>query len=215
MENGFILIIGANGSLGKPLSNKLTQIGYNCITPSSSILNLKDKSSIEKYIKTLPLIKGLVILAGKEPSQNLEQMEWDHLNDMISIHFKGVLWCIKSFKEKIVPGGFVITTSSVASRKGSYDPSYASMKSAIEGLTKTLVKDLSPNIRINSVAPGLVIDSKVYKGMTSDFKQNHINSTPLGKLADVEDILSAYLFLITNKHITGQIININGGQYNG
>ena len=32
---------------------------------------------------------------------------------------------------------------------------------------------------------------------------------------DIEDILSAYLFLITNKHITGQIININGGQYNG
>lgn len=215
MKNNNILVIGAGGSLGNPLCKKLTEIGYNCLTPTSSQVNLKNKLSIEDYAIKLPPLKGIIFLAGKEPSQNLKEIKWNHLEDMISIHFKGVLWCIKLFRKKITPNGFIITTSSVASRKGSYDPSYSSMKSAIEGLTKTLVRDLSPNIRINSVAPGLVENSKVYKGMTKDFIQNHLNSTPLNKLATTEDIISAYLFLINNKHITGQILNINGGQYNG
>lgn len=215
MNNSNILIVGASGSLGQPLCFKLKHLGYNCITPNSSTLDLKSKLSIENYSKKLPLLKGVIFLAGKEPSQNLKDMKWNHLEDMISIHFKGVLWCIKLFRKNLIKNSFIITTSSVAARKGSYDPVYCSMKSSIEGLTKTLVKDLSPDTRINSVSPGLVIDSKVYRGMTPDFIENHLNNTPLNRLATTEDIIESYLFLINNKHVTGQVINVNGGQYNG
>jgi 3-oxoacyl-[acyl-carrier protein] reductase len=212
--NNPILVIGSSGSIGNPLINELKNIGYICITPSSKLLNIKEKNSIESFKNNLPSLSGIIILAGKEPSQNLEKMEWDHLEEMISIHFKGVLWCIKCFKEKIIKGGFIITTSSIATHKGSYDPSYSSMKSAIEGLTRTLVKDLSPHIRINSVAPGLIENSKVYNNMTDDFKQNHLNNIPLCRFTKVKDIIDAYLFLIQNQCITGQTIHINGGQYN-
>jgi 3-oxoacyl-[acyl-carrier protein] reductase len=215
MKNYNILIVGAGGSLGQPLCMKLKELGHNCITPTSSELNLKLKSSIESYIEKLPSLYGAIFLAGKEPSQNLKELEWNHLGDMISIHFRGVLWCIKLLQQKLIENSFITTTSSVASSKGSYDPSYSSMKSAVEGLTKTLVRDLSPNTRINSVAPGLVLGSKVYEGMTKDFIDNHLNTTPLNRLAHSEDIVEAYLFLIKNKHITGQVINVNGGQYTG
>ena len=99
MKNNNILVIGAGGSLGNPLCKKLTEIGYNCLTPTSSQVNLKNKLSIEDYAIKLPPLKGIIFLAGKEPSQNLKEIKWNHLEDMISIHFKGVLWCIKLFRK--------------------------------------------------------------------------------------------------------------------
>jgi nucleoside-diphosphate-sugar epimerase len=49
--------------------------------------------------------------------------------------------------------------------------------------------------------------------MTDDFINKHITTTPLKKLATIDDVCDVYIFLSQNNHITGQIININGGQY--
>ena len=215
-----ILVIGSSGSIGYPLCLELERVGYNCIRTSRNtseknlaFLDLNDFNSIERLSHEIPEIIGIIFLSGKEPSENLESMTEDHLDSMINIHFKSVVWLIKKLRYKIAEGGFIITTSSVSSRKGSYDPTYSSLKSAIEGLTRTLARDLSPHIRINSVAPGLIEGSKVFNSMTPDFRERHLETTPLKRFAKIDDIIETYIFLIKNKHITGQTINVNGGQY--
>jgi 3-oxoacyl-[acyl-carrier protein] reductase len=217
-----ILIIGSSGSIGSQLCPELERIGYNCIRTSRNIsdndsefLDLSDFNSIDALAKNLSELNGIIFLSGREPSENIESMTEEHLDLMINLHFKSVIWVIKKLKDKIINGGFIITTSSVSSHKGSYDPAYSSLKSAIEGLTRTLVKDLSPHIRINSVAPGLIEGSKVFNLMTQDFRERHLETTPLKRFASINDIIETYVFLIKNKHITGQTIHVNGGQYIG
>ena len=208
-----VLIIGGNGSLGKQLLKTFSDNNFNSITPSSSKLNLKDRESIESYCETITKIDGLICVAGKKPSMNLEELSWEHLNEMIDIHYKGILWCIKNLINKFNDNGFIILTSSVASFKGSYDPTYSSLKSAINGLTKTLSIELSPKVRVNCVAPSLIMDTPVFNGMSDNFKEKHLSTTPLKRFLSVDDLSDVFMFLSTNNHITGQIININGGQY--
>jgi len=221
-KSNSILIVGSTGSIGSQLCPELERIGYNCIKTSRNtldddyvFLDLNDFDSIDILAKNLPELLGIIFLSGKEPSENMESMTEEHLDSMINLHFKSVIWIIKKLKNKIINGGFIITTSSVSSHKGSYDPTYSSLKSAIEGLTRTLVKDLSPHIRINSVAPGLIEGSKVFNLMTQDFRERHLETTPLKRFAAIDDIIETYVFLIKNKHITGQTIHVNGGQYIG
>jgi NAD(P)-dependent dehydrogenase (short-subunit alcohol dehydrogenase family) len=61
----------------------------------------------------------------------------------------------------------------------------------------------------------LVEDSPVFNGMTADFKEKHINNTLNKRLATADDCAAAISFLLTQEHITGQAIHINGGQYFG
>jgi len=221
-SNKKVLIVGANGSLGSCLTNAIKDNGWAPIITSSKkdsgcdlLLDLRSKESIEALKDLLPEILGIIFVAGKEPSQNLEDMTWEHLGEMIDIHFKGVLWCIKNFKEKIQDQGFIVLTSSIAARKGSYDPSYSSTKSAIEGLVRSLSQELSPKIRVNGVAPGLIKNSTVFNIMTDDFKSKHLENIPLKKFATTETVASAYLFLMENTSMNGQIIHVNGGQLFG
>lgn len=208
-----VLIIGGNGSLGKQLIKDFSNNGFTCISPSKLELNLTDRNTIENFCDKITTIDGVICVAGKEPSMNLKELSWEHLTDMIDIHYKGVLWCIKNLIDKINKDGFIIFTSSVASFKGSYDPTYSSLKNAINGLTKTLSIELSPNIRVNSVAPSLITDTPVFNGMSDNFKQKHLLTTPLNRLVSIEEVSDVFIFLSKNNHITGQIININGGQY--
>jgi NAD(P)-dependent dehydrogenase (short-subunit alcohol dehydrogenase family) len=208
-----VLIIGGNGSLGKQLIKDFSNNGFICISPSKLELNLSDRETIEAFCDKITTIDGVICVAGKEPSMSLKELSWEHLTDMINIHYKGILWCIKKLINKIDKGGFIIFTSSVSSFKGSYDPTYSSLKNAINGLTKTLSIELSPDIRVNSVAPSLIIDTPVFNGMSNNFKEKHLLTTPLNRLVSIEEVSDVFIFLSKNKHITGQIININGGQY--
>lgn len=197
---------------------RLTELGYQCIVTSSSKkgthnLDLNDPSSIEEFCSSVKEIFGVIFMSGKKPEKSLKDLSWEHLSEMDNINFKGVLWCCKFLVPKIKENGFILFTSSVASKKGSYDPAYSSTKSAIEGLTITLAKELAPTIRVNCVSPGLVKDSPVYLGMSPDFQQKHLDSIPLKKLANLNEIVDGYLFLIKNTHFTAQILQINGGQY--
>lgn len=208
-----VLIVGSSGAIGSSLSDNFIRKNYECVGTSSKDLDLTNKESIEAFIKDLSNVDGVIFASGKKPMMNLKDLEWNHLNDMIDIHYRGVIWTIKNIISKINDGGFIILTSSVSAYRGGYDPTYSSLKSAVDGLVRTLSKELAPKVRVNSVAPGLVLDTPVYDEMTDDFLQNHINSTPLRKLATMDEICNAYIFLSENGHITGQTIHINGGQY--
>ena len=68
-------------------------------------------------------------------------------------------------------------------------PFYAAAKTkgAINAMTRSLAKELAPDLRVNAIAPSLVYDSKVYKGMTSDFRTNHLNDTLLKKFLSTNE----------------------------
>ncbi len=112
--------------------------------------------------------------------------------------------------------GWIINVSSTAAIRGeALHSHYAATKGAINALTKSWAVELAPfNIRVNCVAPGWV-DTDMCADVFSDpaFRESVRQSIPLKRIPPPEDIAGPILFLASDlaRHITGAIINVNGG----
>jgi 3-oxoacyl-[acyl-carrier protein] reductase len=110
--------------------------------------------------------------------------------------------------------GCIVNISSVNAVRGRSGVAvYSATKAALDGLTRSLARELGPrNIRVNSVAPGY-FESDMVKDMTEEKKQRIVRRTPLGRLARIEDVANAVQFLASEQasFITGQTIVVDGG----
>jgi pteridine reductase len=85
---------------------------------------------------------------------------------------------------------------------------YLLSKSALESLTRLLARRLAPEIRVNAVAPGLILPGE---GTSAEEWQRLIARLPLQQQGDPQSVVDAVLFLLDNEHITGQTIVVDGG----
>ena len=110
--------------------------------------------------------------------------------------------------------GCIINISSVNAIRGRAGVSvYSATKAALDGLTRSLARELGPrNIRVNSVAPGYFASDMV-KDMPEEQKQRLARRTPLGRLARIEEVANAVLFLASEEasFITGHTLVVDGG----
>jgi 3-oxoacyl-[acyl-carrier protein] reductase len=110
--------------------------------------------------------------------------------------------------------GCIVNISSVHAIRGhSGIAVYSATKAALDGLTRSLARELGPyKIRVNSVAPGY-FDSDMFSGMGKEEKQRIARRTPLGRLARIDEIANAVHFLTSEQasFITGQTLVVDGG----
>ena len=109
----------------------------------------------------------------------------------------------------------VVNVVSTAAQRGEAEHAhYAASKGALVSWTKSLAVELAPGVRVNAVAPGWV-DTRMVQDELFDAKRlEEIRSTiPRGRLASPEDVAGAIVFLASDlaAHITGEILNVNGG----
>lgn len=108
--------------------------------------------------------------------------------------------------------GCIINISSIWGMVGaSCETVYSVAKAGIDGMTKSLAKELGPsNIRVNSIAPG-IIDTDMNKYLSKEETDNIIREIPLEKIGKTADISKCIQWLIDDEYTTGQVISINGG----
>ncbi len=111
-------------------------------------------------------------------------------------------------------GGRVVIVSSTAGQRGeAFHADYAASKGALISLTKSLAVEYAPAVTVNCVAPGWV-DTEMSAGAFTPGNRQRIEGTiPLGRIATAEDVAGPILFLCSPlaRHITGEVINVNGG----
>jgi 3-oxoacyl-[acyl-carrier protein] reductase len=111
-------------------------------------------------------------------------------------------------------GGCIVNISSVNAVRGHPGVSvYSATKGALEAFTRSLARELGPRgIRVNTVAPGY-FESDMVAGMPAEEKARLARRTPLGRLADVQDLVRAIRFLASEDaaFITGQTLIVDGG----
>ena len=115
-------------------------------------------------------------------------------------------------------GGFIVNTSSIAARNGASNGAgiYGSSKAFVSNVTRGMAKELiGSGIRVNAVAPG-VIDTPFHERYsTPEQMQAALATIPQGRAGIAEECVGAYLFLSSDAmsgYITGQVIEVNGGQ---
>ncbi len=177
---------------------------------------LSIQEMVDKVIKKWGHIDILVNNAGITSNVSLLDSTDEDFYNMFEVNVFGLLKTtrevVKYMKET---GGVIINTSSMVGINGGRNQvSYAASKFAVNGITKSLAKELGMyNIRVNAVAPGVVETDMMRDSVSQDMKDMLIKMTPLHKIAECEDLVGAYLYLASDeaKFTTGTIIQVDGG----
>jgi len=114
----------------------------------------------------------------------------------------------------LAPGGGIVLVSSTAAQQGeAFHADYAATKGALLALTKSLARECAPAITVNCVAPGWVDTDMSANVLVGAYRAKVERSIPLHRIASADDVAGPILFLCSPlaRHITGEILNVNGG----
>jgi len=156
------------------------------------------------------IIDAIIFFPGINPSMSVDQITEDHYIKMLRVNLITPTLLLQSLKEKLATDAVTIFFSSVAKKKGSYDPSYAAAKSGIIGLMHSLANAYKMQ-RFNILSLGLVENSPVFNQMTEDFRQSHAARMQNGNFIKAENIVSVIDMIIKNNNINRADISIDGG----
>lgn len=171
------------------------------------------KTALEKFGR----IDLLVLNAGIWEGAPIEEMSEETWNRVMNTNLKAA-WamtkaCVPAMKKQ--ERGAIVLVSSTAGQRGEANYSnYAASKGGQISFTKALASELCPKIRVNCVAPGWIETAMVRPVFEDEaYKQSVINSIPLKRMAMTDDVALSICFLLSDwsRHITGEILNINGG----
>ncbi|MFH1842532.1 MAG: SDR family NAD(P)-dependent oxidoreductase [bacterium] len=113
-------------------------------------------------------------------------------------------------------GGKIVNISSINGLRGKFGQSnYSASKAGNNALTKALAKELGKfNVNVNAVAPGMVA-TEMADSIPPEFMNAAIKDTVLGRIATTDDVANVVAFLCSDfsRHITGEVIKVDGGQY--
>jgi 3-oxoacyl-[acyl-carrier protein] reductase len=149
----------------------------------------------------------------------LEEAQWDAV---LAVNLKGTMLCSQEVARRMVqagrPGVIVNTSSGAPYRGGTRSTAYMASKLGVVGLTRGMSRELAPHgIRVNAVAPGVTNTAMPRLGNTEEGLAAIARANPTGRLAEPDDIADVIVFLATDaaRHLIGQLIHVNGGDYHG
>ncbi|HVW96655.1 MAG TPA: SDR family oxidoreductase [Mucilaginibacter sp.] len=210
-----VLIFGANGFLAKKFNHlykerfSIENVYRKDKTGDLHFDFVDDNVSVISQKLTGPY-KAVLFFQGIQPSVGAKDMDEDHFEQMLKINLVIPSLLVKELAGKMESGALVLFVSSVARKKGSYDPSYASAKAGLIGLMHSLA-NAWPALRFNCISPGLIEGSPVFENMTPDFRQKHALRMFGHSFIQAEDVVTIVAELIENKSINRTNIEIDGG----
>jgi NAD(P)-dependent dehydrogenase (short-subunit alcohol dehydrogenase family) len=238
MKNKNLLITGGSTRIGKEIALHFSRKGWNiaihyfrssseakilkkiieqnkvkAVLVKADLKNSKQVESVfslaKKQLGNIDCLINNAALFEKDDISNFTTKSW---NDHLNINLLAPTILIKNFAKQAPKNTRSNIINIIDQRVFKLTPifmSYTLSKSALYTLTKTMAMRLSPNIKVNGIAPGPTIKSK--RQSISHFKKQ-AGSTLLKKPVRLKDICDTVDFLINNNSITGQVIAVDSGQ---
>lgn len=182
--------------------------------------DLTDSASVEgafgEVVKRFGRIDILVNNAGISQALPLNDYTDEEMDRILDINLKAVFVCCRAAARLMEAsgGGVILNTSSVVSLYG--QPSgclYPTTKFAVNGLTKSLSRELAPRgIRVNAVAPG-VTRTDMVANLSEALIKPLVARIPIGRVGEPDEVADAFLFLASDmaSYITGAVLPVDGG----
>jgi len=189
--------------------------------------DVRDSADIARVVReTHSRLGGIDVLVNNAGSlvKRVPIAEFDDalFDEVLHINARSVL----AFCRHVVPimrkqgrGGSIINVSSVAARNGGGPGAYlyAGSKGFVSTATHGLAKELAgDHIRVNAVAPGVIQTPFQDRFSTPAILEGFKAGIPMGRIGDPDDCVGAFLYLASEQlsgYVTGQILEVNGGQY--
>jgi 3-oxoacyl-[acyl-carrier protein] reductase len=175
------------------------------------------KALIDATVSELGSLDIFVGNAGIWPPVDvaMADMSDDQWNRTIRENVDSIFFTTRAVVRAMRDGGSIVLISSTAGQRGeSFHADYAASKGAVISFTKSLAVELGPrDINVNSVAPGWVDTEMVSDAVAEAGRERIERSIPIGRIASADDIAGPVVFLCSSlaRHVTGEILNVNGG----
>ena len=213
-ENGYKVIIHCHQSeeIAQALCHKLNSKRNN--SAQVIVADLGDNKAIKKLtqkIKSLDLLVNNASVFYPTLTENCTTEDWDKI---ININLKAPFFLSTGLSKVLaVSQGSIVNIIDIHSDRPLKNFSiYNISKAGLKMLTKTLAKELAPNIRTNGISPGSILWPQDESQLSEKEKIMMLDKIALKRQGSPNDISQAVLFLANARYITGQIINIDGGR---
>jgi NAD(P)-dependent dehydrogenase (short-subunit alcohol dehydrogenase family) len=232
LANKRVVILGGTSGIGLQVGKLASAEGAHVLLASSSqskvdgakdavpgaegrTIDLRSDSNIKTFFAEIGAFDHLVYTAG-EPLLNepLETLSLERAQAFFGIRFWGSFLSVKYAAPNIRPGGSVVLSSGMASRRSRKGlTAVSAVCGAAESLTRALAVELAP-LRVNIVCPGLV-RTELWDGISEAARQAMYRraeqSLLVGRPGEAPEVAEAYLYLMKNGFSTGEVIVTDGG----
>lgn len=213
---GYSILIHYNSSLSEAesLANKLNNIRPDSADIRQADLNIMHEveqladSSLNKWGRIDLLINNASAFYPT-PLSTSTQEQWDNL---VNSNLRAPYFLSAALSQTLRQNnGCIINMIDIHAQRGlPGHPIYSIAKAGLEMMTKSLAKELGPEIRVNGVSPGAILWPDA--GLSQAQQTAILDKTLLGKTGDAEDLAEAVYFLANADYITGQILAVDGGK---
>lgn len=230
------LITGGAKRIGSAIAKKLAQMGYNIAlhynTSNNDAIELKkqienigvrcalfkcDLSIEEEVLNLIPeaikIFNDIDLLINNASIFNkatLIETETGLFNRTFNTNLKAPYLLIRDFAKLVKKGNIINIIDTKITKNDFLYSCYTLTKKSLKDLTLMAAKELGPEIRVNGIAPGLILEPE---GKPISYLDKLAKNIPLKKKGSVKAVTDALGFLIENDFITGQILFVDGGQH--
>lgn len=220
---GAHVAVHGNSSLdaAQKIVDEITSGGGTAVLVSGDVSDIaKSKEIVDDAAEKLGGLEILINNAGAIIDRvSNEEFDNELFTKVYDLNVRSILNVTKAALPHLKKSGqgAIVNTGSIAGRNGGANGSviYASAKAAVHSISRNMAREFAPhNIRVNTVAPGVII-TPFHDATPKDALETMKKAVALGRLGDAEECVGAYAFLCSEKmssYITGQIIDVNGGQ---
>lgn len=225
-----ILDLAANGAdlalnyrksadLASELSETVRDMGRRALTVQADVSNFDDaQAMVQRTLDELGRVDILINNAGMNWDGVVWKMTEEQWDRVIGVDLKGTF----NYTRAVTPifrdqqSGKIVNITSINGLRGKFgQTNYSAAKAGVIGFTKACARELGRySVNVNSVAPGL-IETEMVKEAPENVREMALAEIVLGRLGLPEEVAYVVTFLCTEKarHITGQVIQVDGGQY--
>jgi len=198
---------------------KIKALGGKGIVIQADISIFKDAGKIvDGVVKEFGKLDILINNAGINMDGVIWKMTEEQWDNVIDVNLKGYFNYVRAvaplFREQ--QSGKIVNVSSINGLRGKFgQANYSASKAGIIGLTKTVAKELGKyGVNVNAVAPGL-IETDMMNQATEAVRKMAIEEIVLKRIGQPEEVANVVVFLCSEmaRHITGEVIKVDGGQY--
>ena len=224
---GYDILISYNTSYAKAeeLQKELKEKGTRCEIFQANVSKEEDAAKLVEYCReTFGRLDAVVNSAGTTkfiPFPDLDAVTTEVWEELLHVNLMGTFFCCREAAKlmKENGGGCIVNVASLAGMRvsGSSLP-YGVSKAGVIMMTKSLAMTLAPEIRVNSVSPGMVAGTAWYRNREGFDVDAHnarqAKEIPIGRVATGDDVADTICFLISDKgaYLTGVNIPIDGGR---
>ena len=172
--------------------------------------------TVKRFKRIDVLINNAGALVKRVPITDVSDEIFD---DIVGLNVRSMMMCTKYSVPHMTRGSSIINLTSIAARNGGGPGAslYAGSKGFVSTATKSIAKELAGRqIRVNAVAPGVITTPFHYKFSTPEQLEAMRLTIPMARLGTADECVGAFIYLASEKlssYVTGQIIEVNGGQY--